>query len=287
MTQTNATPELEAFDALVDADKKRARRRGILIYGAVIAGMTTWFAFTAAKVTSVSTQLIVQQGKLDAKQHELHEKAAELSETNSHLDKAQELEEEVGRKVRGLLVTYDGLTKFMRAVTDKRNLRYLHRDVDWDKTQEIIFGMEPGPRQVAVLSAVIASWGQTLFKFGGASLTTGIDSPHFAVLVLDKAGVKNLPENTAWKPGDPRLSDVLINRFPKKTDTPEPGDLMTVWVSKGSGRFVTLYLGNGTCLGSDGSTRGFQIFDCESYVRGKGWQNTIEYRSVDYPVVAG
>ena len=143
--------------------------------------------------------------------------------------------------------------------------------------------MKPGPRQTALLSALLVSWKKTPFVNGGVSLETGIDSPRFAILILESVGVPKLPFGGPWRAGDGRLSDKVRECFPNLTSTPEPGDLMFILVSESSGRFVTFYLGNQACLGNDGSRPGFRIFQCERYVRERGWTNAIEYRRVDYP----
>jgi hypothetical protein len=273
----------ELLDQRMRSTFKRQRQLSIAVYALALVVSAIGLAAILNETARARSELAAVQALKSDAETKLTESRKLIRERTAELQTLQAQTHSLGEQVGQLEKLRAGLLDFLGKISASSNLLFLDADVDWKRTQATILGMRPGSRQSALLSAILVSWKQVPFSLSGNSLETGINSPHFALLILDSVGVKNLPRQDVWREGDPRLSDLVLRRFSTKTTSPEPGDLMITWVSGTSGRLVTFYLGEGACLGNDGSRAGFRIFQCEAYVRSRGWTNPIEYHHVDYP----
>jgi len=277
MAELTVGPETtELLDQRMRSGFKRQRLLAIVVYGIVLVISAVGLVVIVKETARARRELSTVESKL-AQSHVL------IQTRTAELKTLQNQTSALGEQVNQLEKSRAGLLEFLGRSSARTNLLFLDANVDWKRTQATILALPPGPRQLALLSAILVAWKRVPFSFGGDSLEDGISSPNFALQILESVGVKNLPKHGLWQPGDPRLSDQVLKRFPTLTTSPEPGDLMATWVSEGSGRLVTFYLGEGVCIGNDGSRPGFRIFQCESYVRSRGWNSPIEYHRVDYP----
>jgi hypothetical protein len=281
-----AKPETtERLDRQMHSSVRRQRRLSLLIYLIALGFSAVWIAVIVREAAHAKTKLAAMQTEQVKVRDELKVAQQALVKRSLELKSLEATAHRVELQLRSLEKSRSEIFEFLGQVSSSSHLPFLDQDVDWQRTRSRILAMTPSPRQSALLYAILLSWKKTPFKFGGDSLEAGIDSPRFVLLVLGLAGVRDLPKPKPaadWKTGDPRVSDLVLEHFPSATTAPEPGDLMSTFVSGSAGRLITFYLGEGVCLGNDGSREGFRIFNCEAYVRDRRWSQP-EYRHVDYP----
>lgn len=158
----------------------------------------------------------------------------ELIEKEKEIDKYNTLLNSLSYSITNMQESEKVLFDFFDHLLNTSNT--IDYSVNWESTKEEIMSLPSGDRKKAILNALVTTWREIPFNMQGDSPKSGFNSSSFMLFVLNSVGVTIDDKPNIY------LSVDLMNSF-KRTETPEPGDL--IFYKGAVGYFGVIYLSKG------------------------------------------